>query len=108
MPKSLFLGDFEHLVLLALLRLGDGAHGTAIRRELETRTGRTVSVGALYTALGRLERKGFIGSGLGDPTPERGGRAKREFTIEPAGRDAVKQSRALLETMWAGVKVRRS
>ncbi len=108
MPRSVFLGDFEHLVLLALLRLGSATHGTAIRRELESRTSRTVSVGALYTALGRLERKGFITSGLGDPTPERGGRAKRDFTIEAAGRDALKTSRALIEDMWAGVTLRRS
>jgi PadR family transcriptional regulator PadR len=108
MPPSPFLGDFEHIVLLALLRLGPDAYGTNIRRELEERTGRTVSVGALYTTLGRLERKGFISSSLGDPTPERGGRAKRFFTLERSGRQALEQSRALIQQMWSGVKPTRN
>lgn len=104
MPRSSFLGDFEHLVLLALLRLGDDAYGTTIRRELEARTRRSVSVGALYTALTRLEQKGFVRSRLADPTPERGGRAKRYFVITAAGRGALEHSRALLHAMWDGIE----
>ena len=104
MPRSAFLGDFEHLVLLALMRLGSDAYGTTIRQELEARTGKTVSVGALYTALTRLEQKGFVRSRLADPTPERGGRAKRYFTISAAGRGALERARALIHAMWDGME----
>lgn len=72
-------------MLLALLRLGPDAYGTSIRREIEAHTGRSVSVGALYTALDRLERKGYATSALADPTPQRGGRAKRYFALSPLG-----------------------
>ena len=68
-----FLGEFEHIVLLAVLRLGDDAYGASVRREIETRTGRALTVGALYRTLDRLELKGYVASRVGDPTPERGG-----------------------------------
>ena len=71
------IGDFEQLILLALVRLGSDAYGVTIRREIEERTGRVISPGALYTALDRLEKRGFVSSRLGDPTPERGGKRKR-------------------------------
>jgi DNA-binding PadR family transcriptional regulator len=102
MPRSPFLGDFEHLVLLALLRLGADAYGTSIRREIEAHAGRSISVGALYTALDRLERKGFAQSRLADPTPERGGRARRYYTLRPGGHAALRRSRVLLQRMWDG------
>jgi PadR family transcriptional regulator, regulatory protein PadR len=97
------LGVFEEIVLLAILHLGDEAYGTTIRREIEARTGRSIAVGALYTALDRLERKGFIASQMSDPTPERGGRSKRYVRLQPAGRAALRQSRALMDRMWRGI-----
>jgi PadR family transcriptional regulator PadR len=106
-PRSFFLGDFEHLVLLALLRLGPDAYGTSIRREIEAHTGRSVSVGALYTALDRLERKGYATSSLADPTPERGGRAKRYYALSPLGHKALRRSRDVIQKMWRGLEPKR-
>jgi PadR family transcriptional regulator len=100
------LGEFEHLVLLAIVRLDDEAYGSTIRREIEERTKRTVAIGALYTALDRLERKGYVASRMSDPTPQRGGRAKRYFTLRPAGMTALERSREALTRMWAGVTLR--
>ena len=97
------LGEFEQLVLLAVARLGETAYGVTIRREIEERTGRTVAVGALYTALERLERKGYVSSQMSDPTPERGGRSKRHFRLKAAGAGALRQSRELLARMWKGL-----
>ena len=97
------LGAFEEMVLLAVLHLGPDAYGTTIRRAIEERTGRGVAVGALYTALDRLARKGLIDSEMADPTPERGGRAKRYIRIRPAGRAALRQSRNLMARMWKGL-----
>ena len=77
MGRSEYLGDLEQIVLLAILRLGTEAYGTTIQKEIEDRAGRSASVGALYTVLGRLEEKGYVSSRLSDPTPERGGRAQR-------------------------------
>jgi DNA-binding PadR family transcriptional regulator len=96
-------GIFEQLVLLAILHLGPDAYGTTIRREIEARTGRTIAVGALYTALDRLERKGFVASHMSDPTPERGGRAKRYVRLLPAGKAALRHSRELMARMWDGL-----
>ena len=97
------LGEFEQLVMLAIVQLGDSAYGMTVRRQIETRTGRTVAIGALYTSLERLERKGYIASTLSEPTPQRGGRAKRLFRLRRAGEAALKRSRATLSRMWAGV-----
>lgn len=97
------LGEFEQLVLLAILQLGAGAYGMTIRRRIEDRTGRSVAIGALYTSLERLERKGYVASTLSDPTPQRGGRAKRVFRLERAGAAALRRSRETLARMWAGV-----
>jgi DNA-binding PadR family transcriptional regulator len=97
------LGEFEQLLLLAIVRLGDAAYGVTIRREIEERTGRDVAIGALYTALDRLERKGFVTSAMSEPTAERGGRSKRHFRLKPAGATAVKQSRERLARMWEGL-----
>ena len=83
------LGQFEELVLLALMRLRENAYGVTIRRELAERTGRDISIGAVYTTLDRLERKGYVSSWMGETTPERGGRAKRYFKIEAPGARAL-------------------
>jgi PadR family transcriptional regulator PadR len=86
------LGRFEELILLALLRLGPEAYGLAVRREIEDRTGRDVSTGALYTGLKRLERRGLVSSEVGEPTAERGGRRKRHYDLETAGLLALRNS----------------
>ncbi|MEX2272785.1 MAG: helix-turn-helix transcriptional regulator [Vicinamibacterales bacterium] len=97
------LGEFEQIVLLAIARLGSEAYGTTIRREIEDRTGREIAVGALYTALERLERKGYVASVISDPTPQRGGRARRHFTVAAQGAAALKRSRETLARMWDGL-----
>jgi PadR family transcriptional regulator PadR len=97
------LGEFEQALLLAIVHLGEAAYGVTIRQEIETRTGREVAVGALYTSLDRLERKGYVRSMMSDPTPERGGRSKRYFRIRPGGAAALRQSRARHLQMWDGL-----
>ena len=86
------IGRFDHLLLIAVMRLGDGAYGMTIRRELAEHAGREIAVGAIYTALARLEARGYVRSRLGDPTPERGGRAKRFYRCllytSPSPRDS--------------------
>jgi PadR family transcriptional regulator PadR len=98
------LGEFEQSLLLAIVHLGDNAYGVTIRQEIEARTGREVAVGALYTSLARLERKGYVRSTMSDPTPQRGGRSKRHFTLKAAGAAALRQSRERLEQMWDGLR----
>ena len=93
------LGRFEELVLLALIRLGENAYGVTIRREIAERTGCEVSFGAVYTTLERLERKGYVKSRVGNPTPERGGRAKGYFWIDAAGRTALAETREAIARM---------
>jgi DNA-binding PadR family transcriptional regulator len=88
------LGRFDHLLLLAVMRLGDEAYGMTIRRELAERTGRDVASGAIYTALARLETRGYVRSRLGEPTPERGGRAKRFYRVLAAGEKAIERAEA--------------
>ena len=100
------LGEFEQSVLLAIVHVKDDAYGVTIRREIESRTGRSIAVGALYTALDRLERKGYVRSASSDPTPQRGGRSKRYFTLLPAGAAALERSREMMQRMWAGLKPR--
>jgi len=102
-----FHGEFEQLVLLAILRLRADAYGTPIRHEIEDCTGRSVTVGALYSALERLERKGFLRAELGDPTPQRGGRAKRHFKVLPAGLAELRRARRALARMWDGLEPER-
>ena len=102
MPRDL-LTDFELMFLLAILRVGDGAYGVLIGREIERTGGRHAVLGAVYAALDRLERNGFVASALGDPTPERGGRAKRFFEVTPTGIDAVKSTQAALVSLWSGI-----
>jgi DNA-binding PadR family transcriptional regulator len=103
MGRSGTLGEFEQAVLLAVAHLEDDAYGVTIRREIEVRTRRNAAIGALYTALERLERRGLVRSTMSDPTPTRGGRSKRHFRITPSGRAALRQSREFLTKMWAGL-----
>ncbi len=103
MPRG-HLGDFEQIVLLAVLRLGDQAYGVPVRREIEARTGRSLTVGALYRTFDRLEEKGHLTSSFSDPTPERGGRSKRYFNITGSGMDALRESRNTLAAMWEGLE----
>ncbi len=103
MGKGEYLGEFEHIVLLAVLRLGGDAYGVTIWEEIEKRSRRAVMIGAVYSTLDRLEAKHYIVSRRGDPTPERGGRAKRFFKITARGAKALQQSRTILDRMWAGL-----
>jgi PadR family transcriptional regulator PadR len=96
------LTDFELMVLLAILRL-DEAYGVPIARELEDTAGRTVVVGAVYAVLDRLEERGLVASRLGDPTPARGGRARRYFRVTPRGLRAVKDTRRALVSLWTNL-----
>ncbi len=86
------LGEFEQAVLFTLLRLEDQAYGASIRREIELRTVRRISISPVYTTLERLESKGYVHSRLGDPTPERGGRRKKFFRLTPEGARVLKSA----------------
>jgi len=103
MAKQSSLGDFEQLVILALLRIGEGAYGMLVRREIEERTGRVVSLGAIYATLDRLESKGMVSSTIGGSGSNRRGRAKRFFTVEPPGRAALIRALNALDAMRSGV-----
>ncbi|UCD23029.1 MAG: helix-turn-helix transcriptional regulator [Gemmatimonadota bacterium] len=105
MGKGEYLGEFEQLVMLALVRLGKVGYGMTVRRELEATSGRSVSIGAVYATLDRLEAKGYLSSSVGDPEPVRGGRGRRTFTMEPDGLVALARSRAVLDKMWDGVRL---
>jgi PadR family transcriptional regulator, regulatory protein PadR len=97
------LGQFELMVLLAILRVGEGAYGVPIANELHKATGRGVLLGSVYAALDRLEAKKLVTSTMGDPTPERGGRAKRYFTVSAKGVREVRETRRVLATLWNGL-----
>lgn len=103
MPKRGYLGEFELLVVLTLIHLGDDAYGVPISRDIELRIGRGVSVSSVYAALERLERKGLVASNLGDPTPERGGKAKRYFRVTKQGLQEVHETRQILTKLWHGL-----
>lgn len=98
------LGEFEQLVLLAVMRLDREAYAVPIRQEIEERTSRSVARGALYVTLDRLEEKGYLKSWLADPTAERGGRAKRFYEVRPAGLKALEHSWTALRSMWEGLE----
>jgi PadR family transcriptional regulator, regulatory protein PadR len=101
------LGEFEQLVLLAIVRLGDeNVYGVPIADEIERRTGRTVSPAAVYVTLRRLEQKGLLSSTMSDPTPERGGKARRCVKLTEAGAESLRASRQVLDRMWQGVDPR--
>ena len=101
------LGELEQLILLAILRLGDDAYGVTIRTELADRAERGIAPGALYTALDRLESKGLIASRMSDPTPQRGGRAKRYVTVTAAGTRTLKHAVRAYERLLDGLELRR-
>ena len=103
MAAPVNLGEFEQLILLAILRLRDDAYGVTIRAELAGRAGRTVAPGALYTTLERLETKGLITSRMSDPTPQRGGRAKRHVTVTAAGVEALTRALQAYERLLDGL-----
>jgi PadR family transcriptional regulator PadR len=98
------LGEFEQIVLLAVLRLGSSAYAVTIRREIEERTGRAVSRGAIYITLDRLEKKRYLISRLADATAERGGRSKRYYEVSPAGAVALRESWSAIRKMWEGLE----
>ena len=98
-----FLGNFELMVLLALIRIGDEAYGVPIASAIEESTGRRVSLGSVYAALDRLDDKGLVTSFVGDPTPERGGRAKRHFQITSRGLQEVRAARRAFTRLWDGM-----
>ena len=99
------MGEFEQMVLLAILRLGNDAYGMEVRQEIQDRTGRDVSYGAVYTTLDRLARKGFVADRMGEPSPERGGRARRYYRVEPRGAEALRSARQAMDFMWEGVSL---
>src|SRR5262245_22044309 len=106
MPDSQQLGEFEQLVLLAIARLADEAYGVAIRQDIITHGRRSVSVGALYVTLDRLEKKGYLRSSWGEATAVRGGRAKRYYTLTSAGISVLSAARKRMDRMWMGVDLR--
>jgi PadR family transcriptional regulator PadR len=99
------LGEFEQVVLLAILRLDDGAYGVSIRAEIAACTGREPAPGALYTTLDRLETKTMVASRVGDPTPERGGRAKRYYTVTRRGLEAVARAQTSYQRLLRGLRL---
>ncbi|HSR70732.1 MAG TPA: PadR family transcriptional regulator [Acidobacteriota bacterium] len=99
------LGEFEELVLLAVCVLEEEAYGVSILERIEEDAQRTVSIGAVYSALRRLEKKGYVSSHLGDVTPERGGRRKRLFRVSPEGLQALRHLRQVRERLWSQLEV---
>lgn len=105
MKRAPTLGEFEQVVLLAILRLGDRAYGVTIGSEIAGCTGREPSPGALYTTLDRLEEKALVRSWLADPTPQRGGRAKRYFTVTRRGKTSVTEAQRAFQGLLKGLKL---
>ncbi len=103
-----YLRDFEHLLLLTLLRLDEPAYGVAIRREIEDRTGRRVSPGAIFTALRRLEQRGLVSSWLGEATAVRGGKRKRYYQLEAAGEESLHRTQEHMRRLTAGLSINSS
>jgi len=104
MPKPIYLGEFELLVMLTVIRLGERAYGVPISREIERETGRDVAFGTVYATLERLQQKGVVSSNLGDPTPERGGRAKRYLQVTATGLRTVRETKQSLTRLWKGLR----
>ena len=104
MPKDT-LGEFEFLVLLAVMRLGEEAYAVSIVDQIEERTGRTPSRAAVYVTLQRLEKAGIVESALGEPLPERGGKARRYVRLLPAGKRMMAETQASLRRMWDGLEL---
>lgn len=98
-----YLGEFELMILLTVIHLGEEAYGVPISREMEKQRRRGVSVGSVYAALERLEQKGLVKSEIGDPTPERGGKAKRYFRVTREGLRQLHKTRRVLTALWKGL-----
>jgi DNA-binding PadR family transcriptional regulator len=107
MTRSTALNDVEQFVLLALVRLGEGAYGVPIRAEIEERAQRPVSMAAVYAALDRMKRGGLVEAEMSAPRPERGGRARKYFRLTEAGTQALEDARAAMSRMWDGVELSR-
>lgn len=103
MARRNHLGNLELMVMLVLIRLGDDGYGVPISRELAERIGREVAIGSVYATLERLERKGLVTSVLGEPTQERGGRAKRYFRLNPKGLREVRENQRAFKKLWQGL-----
>lgn len=103
MTRRDYLGSFELMVLLAVMQLADDAYGVPIARTIEDTTERPVALGSVYAALDRLQERGFLTSTLGDPTPERGGRAKKYFQVSGKGQRAARESRRAFTNLWQGL-----
>jgi PadR family transcriptional regulator PadR len=104
MSQRTHLGEFELTVMLALLRLGENAYGVPISREIQRQCGREAALGSVYATLERLQKKGLVSSSLGDPTAERGGRAKRYFRVTSKGLRQAQETRQALIRMWDGLR----
>lgn len=104
MSKRNYLGTFELTVMLVLIRLNENAYGLPIAREIELKSGREISLGSIYATLDRLEAKGLVRSRLGEPTPERGGRAKKYFSVTAKGVREVRETQRLLKQLWLGLR----
>ena len=105
MTKGTYLGEFEQLVLLAVIRLQGNAYGVTIRKEIEGRTGRLVTIGSVYATLERVEQKGYVASRISGSEPRPGGRWKKYFTLTAAGAAALKQARRFVARMAEGVNL---
>jgi DNA-binding PadR family transcriptional regulator len=105
MAKGDHLGEFEQLVLLAILRLDEDAYGMTVRRELEVTAQRKVTLGSVYGTLDRLEKKGLVRSWHTEPDPVRGGHPRRYFEVAPEGQLALRRTQRMMERMWTGVEL---
>ena len=99
------ISEFEQLVLLAVARLDQDAYGMSVSHEIETRTENSISLAAVYSALGRLESEGLVSSWTSKPTAQRGGRAKKHFALESEGARALERSRTVMDRMWDGLEL---
>jgi PadR family transcriptional regulator PadR len=106
--KESYLGEFEHLLLLTIMRLKDQAYGVEVRQQLKQLIDRDVSIGALYATIDRLEKKSYIVARSGQPTAQRGGRAKRYFTVTSTGLTALEQTKNNLEILWCGLSLNKA
>lgn len=102
MPK--YLGEFEILILFAIIRLEHEAYGATIHREIENRTGRSIAIGAVYTGLARLQKNGYVTAAIGEPTPQRGGRRKKYYRVAAAGVQALGESVSAYRQLTAGIE----
>ncbi|MGD1961096.1 MAG: PadR family transcriptional regulator [Fulvivirga sp.] len=102
--KGTFLGEFQELVLLAILALGEEAYGVSIQQKIKEVAGRDITRGALHSALSRLEEKGFLKSAFGEATKERGGRRKRLYSVTASGQNALKEARMIRESFRSSIK----